>query len=87
MALVIYRVINGKIQEPRVAIGGAEANPRRLAEVEAALDGQSPEASLFTKAAKIAAEMCDPLVDVNNTAEYRRGLVRTMVERALEAAK
>jgi carbon-monoxide dehydrogenase medium subunit len=34
MAVVIYRLQDGAIEESRVAIGGAEASPRRLAEAE-----------------------------------------------------
>ena len=86
MALVVYRVVDGKMAEPRLAIGGVEAHARRISEAEAVLDGAAPEKAIFAKAAQIAAVVCDPLEDVNNTAEYRRSLVRTLAERALEAA-
>ena len=86
MALVIYGVDNGKITEPRVALGGVEPQPRRVPEAEAALLGATPHKEAFGKAAECAAAACDPMEDINNTAEYRRRLVRTMVERALESA-
>ena len=41
-ALVTYRLQDGKIADARVGIGGAEARPRRIAEAEAALNGQKP---------------------------------------------
>src|SRR6478609_9160039 len=44
MALVTYRVTNGKIVEPRVAVGGAEPHTRRIAQAEQALAGQAPGA-------------------------------------------
>ena len=39
MALGLYRLDGGKIVEPRLAVGGAEVNPRRIAEAERALAG------------------------------------------------
>jgi carbon-monoxide dehydrogenase medium subunit len=86
MALATYRLEAGKIIEPRVALGGAEAHARRLPAAEAALKGAVPDKAAFVKAADAAAAACDPMEDFNNTADYRRGLVRTMVERAVESA-
>jgi carbon-monoxide dehydrogenase medium subunit len=86
MALATYRIGEGRIVEPRVAIGGAETHPRRVPEAEAALVGSAPETSVFGASADAAATACDPMEDINNTADYRRSLVRTMVQRALEGA-
>jgi carbon-monoxide dehydrogenase medium subunit len=87
MALVCYRLADGTMVEPRVAIGGAEACARRLAQAEAILDGKAPNADVFGQAGEAAATAIDPLEDINKTAAYRRSLVRTMVERALESAR
>jgi carbon-monoxide dehydrogenase medium subunit len=86
MALVAYRLDNGTMSEPRIAIGGAEPYARRIAEAEDALQGQAPGAAAFAAAAEAAAAAIDPMEDINNTAAYRRGLVRTLVQRALEGA-
>jgi aerobic carbon-monoxide dehydrogenase medium subunit len=86
MALVTYRLESGSIIEPRVAIGGAESHPRRLPEAEALLSGKLPEESVFLAAAKTAAFAIDPMEDINNTADYRRKLVQTLMQRALETA-
>lgn len=86
MALVAYRLAGGAIAAPRVAIGGAESHPRRMAAAEAALAGAVPGQAAFAKAAEAAAAACEPMEDINNTAEYRRGLVHTLVKRALERA-
>jgi aerobic carbon-monoxide dehydrogenase medium subunit len=83
MALVTYRVEFGRIIDPCVAIGGAEAHARRIADAESALANTAPDEAAFIEAAEIAAASCDPMEDINNTAEYRRALVRTLVERAL----
>jgi carbon-monoxide dehydrogenase medium subunit len=87
MALVCYRLVNGMMIEPRVAIGGAEARARRVPQAEEALRGRAPGADVFAKAGAAAAAAIDPLEDINNTAAYRRSLVRTLVERALESAR
>jgi len=87
MALVCYRLENGAMIEPRVAIGGAEAQARRIPQAEQALRGQAPGADAFAQAGAAAAAVIEPLEDINNTAAYRRSLVRTMIERALESAQ
>jgi carbon-monoxide dehydrogenase medium subunit len=87
MALVCYRLENSAMAAPRVAIGGAEAQARRLPQAEEALRGRAPGAGVFAQAGAAAAAAIDPLEDINNSAAYRRGLVRTLVERALESAR
>ena len=87
MALVCYRLEQGVMLEPRVAIGGAEACARRVPQAEAVLRGRAPGPDVFGEAGEVAAAAIDPLEDINNTAAYRRSLVRTMVERALESAR
>ncbi len=83
-ALVTYRVQGGKIADARVGVGGAEASPRRIAEAEAALNGQLPDDKTFRTAAEAAAMAIEPLEDHQTNAEYRRDLVRAVVRRALE---
>jgi aerobic carbon-monoxide dehydrogenase medium subunit len=84
MALAAYRVENGRIVEPRLAVGGAEPRARRIADAEAALAGRAPTAESFAEAAERAATAVDPMEDAQTTAEYRRDLVRTVARRALE---
>ena len=86
MALITYRLEDGRMTEPRVAIGGAEGHSRRMQDAEAALVDAVPGKAAFARAAEAAAAACDPMEDINNTADYRRGLVGTMVVRALASA-
>ena len=86
MALATYRVEGGKIADARVAVGGAEPNARRIDDAEQALAGKTPGPEAFAAAAERAAAAVDPMEDVNNSAQYRRDLVRTVVRRALEQA-
>ena len=88
MAVVIYRLQDdGAIAESRIAIGGAEAAPRRLVDAEYALKGRSPQSDVFNLAAEIAAKRVEPLDDQHISADYRRELVYALVQRALEQAR
>src|SRR4029450_8118212 len=42
MALAVYRLENGVIVQPRVAVGGVESHPRRIKEAEAARSERAP---------------------------------------------
>jgi carbon-monoxide dehydrogenase medium subunit len=86
MALVTYRVENGVINEARVALGGVEPQPRRVAQAEQALAGKAPGKQAFEAAADAAMAAVDPLEDVITSADYRRDLTRTVTRRALEQA-
>jgi aerobic carbon-monoxide dehydrogenase medium subunit len=85
-ALVTYRMQGGKITQARVGLGGAEASPRRIAEAEAALDGQAPGDKAFRAAADAAAKAIEPLEDHQTSGDYRRDLVRAVMRRALESS-
>jgi carbon-monoxide dehydrogenase medium subunit len=84
MALAVYRVEDGRIVAPRLAVGGAETHARRIAEAEQVLAGRAPLADSFAAAAGRAADAIDPMEDAQTSAEYRRDLVRTVTRRALE---
>jgi aerobic carbon-monoxide dehydrogenase medium subunit len=84
MALAVYRLNDGKVADPRIAVGGAEPHPRRIAEAEQALDGRAASSESFAAAADVAAAAIDPMEDAMTSAQYRRDLVRTVTRRALE---
>ena len=85
-ALATYRVEGGKIVAPRVAVGGVEPNPRRIAEAEKALEGAAPGDKAFRAAAEAATAAVDPMEDITTSAEFRRDLVLAVTRRALEGA-
>lgn len=85
-ALVIYRIADGVIVEPRVGVGGAENYPRRIAEAELRLAGRPIGADVFRQAAAAAAAAIDPITDAQTDAQYRRELVAAVTRRALEQA-
>jgi aerobic carbon-monoxide dehydrogenase medium subunit len=86
MALVTYRLEGGRMVAPRLGIGGAEPKPRRIAQAERLLEGQKPGPDAFARAAEAAAKAVDAMDDSNYSAEYRRDLVRTVTQRALDHA-
>jgi aerobic carbon-monoxide dehydrogenase medium subunit len=85
-ALAAYRVEGGKIVAPRVALGGVETSPRRIAEAEHALAGAAPGEAAFRAAAAAAAAAVDPMEDFTTSADFRRDLVLAVTRRALERA-
>jgi aerobic carbon-monoxide dehydrogenase medium subunit len=86
MALVAFRLQGGVIREPRVALGGIESQPRRIAEAEQLLAGRAAERAAFEEAAAAVASVVDPLEDAVTSATYRRDLSVTVTRRALERA-
>jgi carbon-monoxide dehydrogenase medium subunit len=85
-ALAAFRVEDGVIVAPRLAVGGAEPVPRRIAEAEAVLAGAAPGAEVFDAAAAAAALAVDAMEDATTTAEFRRDLVLAVTRRALDRA-
>lgn len=60
--------------------------PMRAAGAERVLAGQIPTENVIKEAAEAAARECDPLSDLRGSADYKRGMVRTMTTRALRLA-
>lgn len=74
--------------EARIALGAAAPNPFRARQAEGLLTGQKIEPSRVREAARQAREGSGTISDVRASADYRRMLVETLVERAvLKAAE
>ena len=73
----------GRAIDAHVGVIGACSKPRRLREVEAAINGQIVGAEVIARAAAACAEAVDPFDDIHASAKYRRALAATLVERAL----
>ena len=87
MCLVTFEIAAGKITDARLGIGGAEDAPRRLAEVEETLNNNPLTEETMQAAAELAATVISPLEDAQTSAAYRRNIVKTVVKRALAAAR
>jgi carbon-monoxide dehydrogenase medium subunit len=83
-AVVFYRIVNGRITEPTVAVGAVEPQPRRISDAEGILDGNLPDGSLFDEAAAASSAIVEPMDDEHIPGSYRRELVEAVVRRALE---
>ncbi len=76
----------GKARNAHVGAIGVGDRPQRLAPVEAVLNGRVIDAAAIAQAEAAASAAVDPQTDIHASADYRRALVGTMVERALESA-
>jgi len=86
MCVALLRVEDGRVVDARIGIGGAADHPTRFTAAEQALIGSECNAETRREVAGIAADAIDPLEDVQANADFRRQLVRAMVERALVQA-
>jgi aerobic carbon-monoxide dehydrogenase medium subunit len=76
----------GKARNAHVGVIGVGDRPQRLTAVEAVLNGRVIDAAAIAQAEAAASAAVDPQADIHASADYRRALVGTMVERALKSA-
>lgn len=76
----------GNCANVRLVCLGAGDSAMRMHTAEAILNGQAPSAEAFRAAAEAAAVAADPASDYHATADYRRDLIRSLVQRALTEA-
>lgn len=86
MAAALLRIEAGRVVEARLGIGGTADRPIRIAAAEQLLVGTEGGLEDRREAGRIAAAAIEPLVDAQASAEYRRELAHTMMERALAQA-
>jgi aerobic carbon-monoxide dehydrogenase medium subunit len=76
----------GRISNPHVGAFGVADTPVRLFAAEAALEGALPDERVFARAAKLGTTDLDARSDIHADHEYRRGLLTTLLIRALQKA-
>jgi aerobic carbon-monoxide dehydrogenase medium subunit len=76
----------GIADDVRLAAFGVESAPSRLDVAEALLRGERFGPGLAKEAARRAADQVEPMDDRQGSADYRRHLVKVLVERALHEA-
>jgi carbon-monoxide dehydrogenase medium subunit len=74
------------VAEARVALGAAAPNPFRAKQAESLLVGKRLSPYVLREAAIVARDAARPISDVRASADYRRMLVETLVERAVVRA-
>lgn len=82
MTAVALKTSGKKIIEARIAIGGVEDKPSRMAAAEAVL----VQGGSTADAAKAVSSLVRPMEDIHADAAYRKDLVRATTERALAQA-
>lgn len=85
-AAVVDLDSHGAVRTVQAAISGAVGAPSRLTITEAALIGQIPRADLIADIARTAIEELEVEGDAHTPEGYRRLLLTTMLQRALETA-
>jgi CO/xanthine dehydrogenase FAD-binding subunit len=76
----------GKIDSAAITAAGIGANALRLKSVEAAITGAAADVATFARAGQLAYDAVEPSGDAAISAQYRRDLVRTLVQRSLADA-
>ncbi len=85
-AAVNLTVTDNTCGEARIALGSVAPTVIRATQAEEALKGSTLEPKVVEKAAQLAAQEAKPITDLRSTVEYRRGMVRVLVRRAVEKA-
>ncbi len=81
------RVEAGTVAEARIAVGSVGARAVRVDAAAESLVGKSPgDAVALAAAAALAADAAGAVEDANGSADYKRQLVRVLVERCFRAA-
>lgn len=81
-----FDLSGGKIADMHIGVIGASDHPHRLHKAEAALNGKAADAQTIAAAVAAARAEVQPFNDVHATADYRRSLVGTLLERTLISA-
>jgi carbon-monoxide dehydrogenase medium subunit len=87
---VMIRVEDAKVAEARVAVGSVGLTPSRATRAEEMLAGLStdaPDSAAVEGASEAAAEVANPVADLNGSPEYKRNLVRVLVKRCFDEAR
>jgi carbon-monoxide dehydrogenase medium subunit len=84
-AAVKLKMGGDKVEEARVALGVAGPVPMRSIEAEDFLKGKKLEKETTRKAAQIATENLEPPADVHASVEYRKQLLKVLVQRSLDS--
>ncbi len=76
----------GRVRNAHVGVIGAADRPLRLAAAEDVLNGSVIDQAIIATAAAAARAAVDPPDDIHGSGAYRRSLIGTMIERALQSA-
>jgi len=82
----LVSVQDGRCADARIALGAVASTPVRAAEAEEILRGHTPSTRRIEWAAAKAVEHVRPITDLRSTAEYRKTVLKVLIERVLRRA-
>jgi CO/xanthine dehydrogenase FAD-binding subunit len=85
-AVQVELAADGSVERAAIALLGAAPTPLRAAHAESMLAGQRIDPDSAAAAATAAMDGVTPTGDIHGDSEYRHGLTRSLVERALLSA-
>jgi carbon-monoxide dehydrogenase medium subunit len=74
------------ISDCRIVLGAVAPTPLRAHKAETFLRKKPLRESIIERTGQIAAEECQPITDLRATADYRRAMAATLVDRAAKTA-
>jgi len=80
---LFYDEVGGKAENAHIGVIGVGDRPRRLAAAEGAVNGRAIDEAAAVRAGEAASAEVQPQDDIHASADYRRALTGTLVERAL----
>jgi aerobic carbon-monoxide dehydrogenase medium subunit len=83
---VAFDVIDGRLNDVGISLGGVASQPVRATEAESLLEGAPATENSWNEAARSAAAGINPPSDSHGDAGYRKHLVETLTRRALSEA-
>lgn len=86
VALYFDLDVDGLARNVHIGEIGACYFPKRLTSAEGLLEGNVPSSLVASRVAEAASKEVDAMSDQHATAEYRKSLLGTLVERAIEMA-
>ncbi len=71
------------IREARISLGAVAPTIVRASSAEAFLNGKMLTDEVIAEASRLALESANPIADIRSSAEYRRGMIKSLVGRIL----
>lgn len=86
VAVVVDLEESETIRDARIALFGVAPTAVRAREVEAALQGQKPDANVLRGAAALVSDCLEPPSDIHASSAYRKRVAAVLTARALDRA-
>lgn len=82
----VARVDDKVVSDVRIAMGAVAPTVIRAPKTEKFLEGKKIESDTIQRASELAIQEAKPISDLRSTAEYRKNMMGSLIEKALKAA-